>query len=318
MLVQTMARTIRIAALTLFVLLLAGCGAQGAAPVADALPTSTPPPTAPVILPTETPLPPATVTPYPTATPVEDAEPAVPADETAPEDGAASEGDAPVEQPEQQSDETQPTPTTVPPPTQPPAQQADVEVPAGITIGSVYYQTDYSAGWPSYDDPTARLSITSAAYLFEVGPFDARFITTSAINDENYYVSIEATPQECPAGGGYGLIFRYEDAANYHVFTLYCDNTFAVASRIGGSLVGVGLERQALPAGLDVTTPETHVISVLAVGDKFVLYFDGETVADFIDNAFPAGDVGPYAATNADAWTRVSFDNLKVQSARSE
>ncbi len=291
------------------VLLLAGCGADSAAPAADGLPTSTPPPAEPVFSPTETPLPPATVTPYPTATP---------AAESAPEDGADIEADTPDDQPGEQIIDAQPTPTTAPSPTQPPVQQADVEVPAGITVGGVYYQTDYSAGWPSYDDPTARLSITSAAYLFEVGPFDARFITTSAINDEDYYVSIEATPQECPVGGGYGLIFRYEDIGNYHVFTLYCDNTFAVASRIGGQLVGVGLERQALPAGLDAAAPESHVVSVLAVGDRFVLYLDGVRLTTFNDNAFPAGDVGPYAATNVDAWTRVSFDNLKVQSARSE
>ena len=187
---------------------------------------------------------------------------------------------------------------------------------ADLDLGSPIYQTDFAANWPSISEDTAQIQIDRGQYLFEVGPFDGRFIWTTAVDQPDLFASIEATPSECPPRGGYGLAFRFKDLDNYYLFTVFCDNTYTVVARINGALSGVGLEASALPGGLDAGSVSTHTVGVLTSGSDFSLYLDGQLVTTFSDARLDSGDIAWYAVSQSDTQASIRFDNLEVRAIR--
>ncbi|GAB4471084.1 MAG: hypothetical protein Kow00124_07870 [Anaerolineae bacterium] len=265
------------------VLALAACDGSPPAEVLPAPAASLSP--EPPSLPTMTPLPPPTVTPFPTATP--DGSSLPPAAEEGGETGQV---------------------TVLPAPNAGP--------PSDLELGNVIFRSDFSVGWPTLDQGTIKIGLDGGQYVFEVGPFDGGFITTTAVNQADLYASVEVLPVECPPRGGYGLLFRYNDAGSYYAFTVYCDNTFAVTGRVGGALVGLGVEPGTLPAGLDASSAVVHTVAVLTRGGEFTLYLDGQVVARFTDERLGTGDIALYAASQSGSPARISFDNLEVRAIR--
>lgn len=265
--------------------LIAGCLADQSA---DILPTATPLPTAIIatITPTPTPLP--TVTPFPTG------------------NGVAATTDRSEDSVGEDISETTPSATSLArPTTAPPAASS-------ASRGRVIYSTDFSQGWPTMDEPTASLGLADGRYVFEVGPFDGRYITTTVVSESVYLAEVDVHPEVCPAKGGFGLLFNYADSANYYAFTVYCDNRLTVVGRQNGALFGVGVEGASLPGGLTASGGGAHLIAVMAKNGAFTLYFDDQVVATFSDDRVPAGDIAVYATSQGGEAVRVGFDNLTV------
>lgn len=325
-----MRQTVRFTVLLFTLTLLVACAPPEAGPM---LPTATPFPTPLTPSPTATQTPLPTVTPYPTATLPPTATLSAEAQATL-DAAAATAGVQPAAslQPGATTGTTQPTvssgptqtpaPSSTPAPTLPPPPSPTpaigIPVPSGVSIGEPFYVTDFSAGWPTINDATAKIEIVRGQYVFELGPFDGRLLTTTLVNQADYYVALDAYPdaERCPARAGYGIVFRYVDNSNYYVFTVYCDNTFAVAARIGGRLIGVGVAEQTLPSGLDAKSAGPHELAVIARGTEYWVFMDGVQLANLRDNGNPAGDVAPYAVSNSEQRIRVAFDNLEVRPVR--
>ncbi len=305
------------------VILLSACTAQPG-PV---LPTATFAPTDVVPSVTATYLPPPTVTFFPSATPrsgdvlivtpsdqsgsLIPGTPSVPVSSGAPLDTATTVDTAtPADTPTPSSTPT-PAPTDTPSPTPTPLVQ---NLPGGATIGDKIYTASFDQGWPSVADPSAHMGIVNGQYAWQIGPFDARFITTTLVNQNNLYEEIQATPAKCPDKAGYGLIARYKDASDYYVFSLFCDNTYTVVAKVGGSVFG--LSNGKLPDGIDDTTNQPHRVGIAAFKDSFSLYFDGQVIGSFSDNQLAQGDVALYAFSQGTSPVQVSFDNWQVWSLR--
>jgi hypothetical protein len=285
-------RSLVMSATIALVITLAGC--SGATTPSPVLPTTTPAPTAVRPTATPTPLPPPTVTPYPTATTPADSVPLVPT--------TASEALG----------------TSIPPSPVSPTQPAGIPtlgsggLPAGVQQGQVIFSADFYQGWPSIQDTSAKIYLSNGQYVFEVGPYDGRFIATTAINRSDLYAQVEATPIECVTNGGYGLMFRFADAGNYYLLTVFCDNSFSVVSKIGGTFAGGVALTGTLPAGLDAASSTTHTLGVLSRANTHTLYFDGQAIASFSDDRLQQGDVAVYAVSEGSDVLKVAFDNLKV------
>ncbi|MBN1313586.1 MAG: hypothetical protein JXB30_19430 [Anaerolineae bacterium] len=282
-----------------FAAMLLGCNSAPS----EVLPTTTPAPTQVILTATTTPLPPPTVTPFPTATPRGEIQPldntTVSEDETSEtlSDNPGEPAPNPTEVPHEA------TPTTV----------APSGVPDGVNVAETIFSADFYQGWPSTNEGTAKMSIVNGQYLFSIGPFDARLVTTTAVDRRDMYAQVEVTPKQCPAKTGYGLIFRYTDTGNYYLLTIFCDKTFTVGGRDSGSVFG---NNNALPEGLDSADPSAHYIGVLAQGDNYTFYFDKQPIGDLHDNRQQQGDVGIYAVSEANQAIQVAFDNLKVWALR--
>lgn len=294
-----MQRLIRTTLSACLIVLLSGCGNTSA----TILPTTTPAPTQVVPTATATFLPPPTVTSFPTATPRGMDQPPLVDLAMTPGGLVTSVATEPLA--------TTPTLAASPlPPTATLTPTAPPDVPEGVTVGSVLYTTSFQ-GWPTMNDPTAKMSFTEGLYLFEIGPKDARYWTTLAVNQRHMYVQTEVTPKQCPSKPrvGYGLLFRYADENNYYLLTIFCDKSFTVGGKDSGSIFG---NNGVLPSGLDPTSSTVHRVGVLAHGDDYKLYFDKQSIGTFSDIRRQQGDVGIYAISQADEAIRVAFGNLRV------
>ncbi len=183
---------------------------------------------------------------------------------------------------------------------------------ADVPRDSLIFITGFEQGWPTIDEPNARISVSGNEYLFEIGPNALRYLTTTVVNAVDMYTQVQATPQDCPSGAGYGLFFRLADASNYYAVTFFCDNRVTVFARSGGSLQAEPLVESALPGSLNVAERVAHVLGILARGSDFTVYFDGQAVATFSSDLHARGDVAIYAVSPPNGVLRVAFDNLEV------
>ncbi len=279
-------------------LLLAGAFA-GCAPAplpAAILPTATLAPTQVRPTPTATFLPPPTVTPFPTATPGSGIMIVQPPPQIANDaGGVAGEGSADS------------------------ATQSGVG-PGGpaadVPRADLVFITGFEQGWPIIEEPNARIYVSGGEYMFEIGPNALRYLTTTVVNATDMYAQVQAAPQDCPVGAGYGLFFRLADASNYYALTFFCDNRVMVFARSGGSLLDEPLVDSALPGSLNAAERVPHVLGILAQGNNFTVYFDGQAVATFTSDLHERGDVAIYAVSPPNGVLRVAFDNLEVWTVR--
>jgi hypothetical protein len=292
----------------LLLCLLTGCRSAAV----SVLPTATPLATQAIPTFTATFLPPPTVTLYPTGTPRDGeagpAQPGAPIQPPGPSEGPSN----PVLAPQSTEIPTvSPTasPTSAPPPT---PTVSFVNLPSGVSLGGQIYNSDFSAGWPSSNDPSAKIAIQDAQYRFEIGPFDGRFFNTTALNQADLYAQIDVTTDNCPQKAGYGLMFHFQNANNYYLVTIFCDSTYTAVAKASGSLVG--LSNGKLPNGLDAAGDKVHHLGVLARGTDYTLYLDGQSIGSFIDAQFPKGDVAIYAVSQGSKVLKLAFDNLIVWS----
>ncbi len=273
------------------------------------LPTATPAPMQVIPSSTPTPLPPPTVTPFPTATPRggTGGEPSVAAtaDQSMPTVTATS-NLAPTP-------DSQVSPTQVVPPTTSSAVGTST-YPASVNLDKQIFFADFTRGWPSIDELTAKVYLAGGQYIFEVGPRDARLVWTTAVNERNLYVQVEAIPRDCSVGGGYGLAFRFVDTSNYYLLTVFCDGRYTVVPKVDASIVG-GISG-ALPGGLNAASGDPHRVGILVQNTTHVLYFDDHELTSFTDARLEGGDVAVYATSQSESVLQVAFDNLEVWTIR--
>lgn len=261
-------------------LLAAGCTAVPAAvsgPPASTLVPTQPQPTA-----TATFLPPPTVTPYPTATPGGEA--------VLPATGEAGARDAGADSP-------------------------DAAPRTDLAVGEQIFYSTFDSGWPTVEEEGVEVFLERGGYVFALGRDAMNYVNTTSVNAANTFTEVEVVPEACPAGGGYGLFFRFRDAGNYYALTIFCDRRVTVFTRVNGALVPEPVVDVTLPSGLDPASGGAHTVGVLARGTSFALYFDGQSVTTFNDDRHSQGDVAVYAVSPRRSEMRVTFDNLGVWTA---
>lgn len=294
--------------------ILAACQSN---PPTAVLPTATPAPTQPTPTTTPTPLPPPTVTPFPTKDTSSGAVASQPESEG--ENVATPESPDILPTPTTATTQAAPAPATAETqvtPTQPTQTDSSGDFPPGVALDSRIFFTDFYQGWPTIDDATAKISIKGGKYAFEVGPFDARFIATTTVNSSDIYTRVEVTPDKCPEGAGYGLLFRQANNQNYYTLNIFCSNAFSVVARVDGSTVGGIFADGPLPAGLNASSPGPHKLGVMSRGNTHTIYFDEQVLGEFENTVHEKGDVALQAFSQSDGILQVAFDNWEVWAIR--
>lgn len=122
----------------------------------------------------------------------------------------------------------------------------------------------------------------------------------------------EATLLAGPPDVRYGLVFRYQGAFDFYLFTVSGDGAAAFDRLQGGEWRA--LRDAAASSAVAVGQGATNRLGVLAAGDWFTFYVNGEEVAQATDGAFASGGVALLVATGAEGGAEVAFDNVSVVS----
>jgi Domain of Unknown Function (DUF1080) len=137
-------------------------------------------------------------------------------------------------------------------------------------------------------------------------PTDYRFPV--AVLKEGAYKDVSLSFRARPLSGqvdqGFGLVWRYQDANNYYVTRCNADeDNCTIYHTVKGS------RRAFLSQSVKVAKNTWHSLKLEAVGDHFVVTYDGKKVLDATDATFKdAGKVGLW--TKADSV--IEFDDLTV------
>lgn len=116
-------------------------------------------------------------------------------------------------------------------------------------------------------------------------------------------VSIKGKAISGKVDQGIGLVFRFRDPKNYYVVRANAlENNFRLYKMVDGR------RQQFAGADVQVASDKWHTLRVVAQGDHFVCYFNGEKLIDTHDAAYGKGKVGLW--TKADSIT--AFDDLTV------
>jgi len=115
-------------------------------------------------------------------------------------------------------------------------------------------------------------------------------------------VSVRAKPVSGKVDQGFGIVWRYKDANNYYITRCNADeDNCTIYHTVAGS------RRSFQNKSIKVAKNTWHTLKVDAVGNHFVVWFDGQKVLDATDDTFKdAGRVGLW--TKADSV--IYFDNL--------
>jgi hypothetical protein len=138
-------------------------------------------------------------------------------------------------------------------------------------------------------------------------PTDYRFPV--AVLKEGAYkdvtLSVRARPLSGQVDKGFGLVWRYKDPNNYYITRCNADeDNCAIYHTVNGS------RRAFMSQGVTVGKNTWHTLKVEAIGDHFLVWYDGTKILDAKDGAFKdAGKVGLW--TKADSV--IEFDDFTVE-----
>lgn len=136
---------------------------------------------------------------------------------------------------------------------------------------------------------------------------DYRF-PLAVVKDGSYTdvtLSVRARPVSGEVDQAFGLVWRYRDANNYYITRCNADEDNCTIYH-----VVKGSRRAFQNKGAKISSNTWHTLKVEAVGDRFVVSFNGENVLEAKDETFKeAGKVGLW--TKADSV--IQFDDLTIE-----
>ncbi len=139
-------------------------------------------------------------------------------------------------------------------------------------------------------------------------PTDYRF-PLAVVKEETHKdvtLSVRAKPVSGRVDQGFGMVWRYKDANNYYITRCNADeDNCTIYHTVNGH------RRPFQNKPIKVAKNTWHTLKLEAVGDHFVVWFDGAKVLDAKDETFKeAGKVGLW--TKADSV--IQFDDFTIGS----
>jgi hypothetical protein len=152
------------------------------------------------------------------------------------------------------------------------------------------------------DKPSNHVLVQESA-----DPTDYRF-PLAVVKEGSYKdvtLSVRARPISGDVDQGFGMVWRYKDADNYYITRCNADeDNCTIYHTVAGS------RRAFQNKPIKVAKNSWHTLKLGALGNHFVVWFDGTKVLDATDDTFKdAGRVGLW--TKADSV--IQFDDFSIE-----
>ena len=176
----------------------------------------------------------------------------------------------------------------------------------------IVYQDDFedpASGWLTGETEYASRAYVDGAYEIQVK--DDWRIAWGRIPGGREYLDFtaEVAFRFVAGEGGAGFLFRYQDSDNFYCFTVSTRGEYRLLR-----------QRYDWWESLIDWTPFTGLdptgwnrLRIVAQGDRFSFFLNGELLAEFRDDAFRAGQLAPCAHTFEEPGLVVWFDDLVVR-----
>jgi hypothetical protein len=187
--------------------------------------------------------------------------------------------------------------------------------------GKLLFSDDFSStksGWEWSLEDDFLASYTNGSYVMTVVPADYwSYYLNPKLDLTDFAVEVEATKKSGPDDNVFGLAVRiagpddYSVPESYYAFLLSSDGYYDIEEYNNGEWITSPnwIKSEAIKTG-----NQTNLIKVVAQGDKFSFYANGEKLGDFVDDTIARGSIGLYAGSQTEGNVVIAYDNFKVWS----
>jgi hypothetical protein len=181
--------------------------------------------------------------------------------------------------------------------------------------GKLLFSDDFSSsksGWGWLTEGDFLAAYKSGSYILTVVPADYwDYYSNSRLNLSDFIVEVEATKKGGPDDNVFGLAVRRTGPGDYYAFLISSDGYYDMEEHNDDTWVTSEnwTKSEAIKTG-----SQTNLIRVVAQGDKFSFYANGEKLGDFVDDTLSSGSIGLFAGSQTEGNVTIAFDNFKVWS----
>ena len=172
-------------------------------------------------------------------------------------------------------------------------------------VGNWPLGTDLSSA--TYDKET--LTITALS-----DKFSWRIASTTAVGDA--YIEATVKVGECSGADSYGLIFRVPENTGYnrgYLFGINCKGEYSLRSwdgMTGSSGVMTYLQEPTKSSTINAGSNQTNRLGIMAVGNRLVMYINGDKLGEVSDNMYSSGFFGIFIKRDKTADLTIAVDDV--------
>lgn len=184
-----------------------------------------------------------------------------------------------------------------------------------VAAGKLLFSDDFStskSGWGAYSEGDFLAAYKNGSYILTAVPANYwSYNSNPRLNLTDFIVEVESTKMSGPDDNVLGLAVRKMGSGDYYAFLISSDGYYDVRELYDNTWVTSEnwTESEAIKTG-----SQTNLIKVVAQGDKFSFYVNGEKLGDFVDNTLTSGSIGLYVGSQSEGNVTIAFDNFKVWS----
>ena len=172
-------------------------------------------------------------------------------------------------------------------------------------VGNWPLGTDLSSA--TYDKET--LTITTLS-----DKFSWRIASTTALGDA--YVEATIKVGECSGADSYGIIFRVPENTAYnrgYLFGINCKGEYSLRSwdgMTGANGVMAYLQSPTESSMINAGSNQTNRLGLMAVGDRLIMYINGEKMGEVSDNMYSSGFFGIFIKRDKTEDLTIAIDDV--------
>ena len=172
--------------------------------------------------------------------------------------------------------------------------------------------SDPSSGWDSGDGSDAEWGYQDGEYRILVRAEDLTVWanTRDRYDLANLVMVVEARREAGPLNNQYGVIVRYQDRANFYLFSISSDGYYMVQILRDDEWIELV---EWKPSALIQQGDATNLLRVEANGPEMRFLANGELLCMVQDSTITSGSIGLAAGAFDEAGVEVRFDSLLVR-----
>lgn len=183
---------------------------------------------------------------------------------------------------------------------------------------SALFEDDFEGGdvcgWALYNEGGLVASIEEGVLQMTTSQPGQIGWTNARRSFDDVVVTVQARQAAGPNNNAYGVVCRYQNAANFYLFLVSGDGYYAIGKYQSGSDQITYLTPDAKYQFSDVINQgiATNQLRVSCVGNELSLAVNGLPLLTVTDPTFVNGDIGLGVSTFEPGTAVVAFDNLRV------
>jgi hypothetical protein len=203
-----------------------------------------------------------------------------------------------------------PAPTSTPAPTATPTPTL-TPTPA-VQAGMLLVEETFDVvpeGWEMGEVDEVTYALDEGQYSIEV--VQEQWMAWQDLGEEwgDFIVEVDTTLVDGEKYNASGIFFRYQDKDNYYSLDINGNAKYTIGREVDGEYSDIidwtasgALQRQG----------SVNRIRLVAYGNTFTLYFNGQYADEFTDTHFNSGDIAIKVTAYDTPPARATFDNLKI------